>query len=183
MRGPKYDVPEVVVDFLESDVLASQSLSDVDPLAVSADSAVAADEADLVMGGVIDRGKLGRHFSRRRVVPGGGRVLVEGFVRTVLVVLLSELVEAPLLAGLVPARRTCGLGLQSSVHPFVSSVLLGVGRLDQLGVDAQADPPDRQQRQPAKRPPASYRSIHLYPVFRLIPYRSQSSETLSSSRR
>ena len=32
------------------------------------------------------------------------------------------------------------------MHAFVSSILLGPGRLDELWEDAQSDPPDRQPR-------------------------------------
>lgn len=142
-EGTEVYVPEVVVDFLETNVFASESVSDVDPLAVPVDSSVAADEAHLVVGRVVDGGKLRRHFRRGRAVPGGRRLLVEGFVRTLLVVLLSELVKASLLAGEVAAGRMSRLGFEGSVHPFVSSILLRVGRLDQLRVDAQTDPPDR----------------------------------------
>ena len=150
-EGTEVYVPEVIVDSLETNIFASQSVSDVDPLAVPANSSVSTDEADLVVCRVVDRGKLRRHFPRGRAVPGGRRLLVERFVRTLLVVLLSELVEASLLTGEVAAGRMSRLGFEGSVHPFVSSILLRVGRLDQLRVDAQADPPDRQQGKPAQR--------------------------------
>jgi len=37
------------------------------------------------------------------------------------------------------------------VHALVPAVLFGMGGFDQLGVDAEADPPDRQQREAAQR--------------------------------
>jgi hypothetical protein len=132
-EGTEVYVSEGVVDFLEADVLASQGLSDVDPLAVPPDGSVATDEADLVVGRIVDSRNAARHFARGRAVPGGRRVLVEGFVRTLLVVLVLKLVEASLLAGQVAAGRTGGLGFESSVHAFVSSILLGMSRFDQLG--------------------------------------------------
>ena len=58
------------------------------------------------------------------------------------VVLGPEDVEPSLLGREVAGGRSCGLGLERSVHALVSSVLLGVRGLDELRVDAELDPPD-----------------------------------------
>ena len=55
----------------------------------------------------------------------------------------AEVIEAALLASERGDRRPGGLLLERPLfHPRLASVLLGVSRLDQLGVDAQSDPPD-----------------------------------------
>ena len=53
------DVPLAVVDLDEPDELFAQRLTDVDPLLVPADPAVAADAADLVMARILQRGRRG----------------------------------------------------------------------------------------------------------------------------
>jgi len=50
MKEPEFersevDVPEVVVDFLQSDILLAQNVTDVDPVGVPADAAVETDSA------------------------------------------------------------------------------------------------------------------------------------------
>lgn len=62
------DVPLAVIDRDQADGFLGQGLADVDPLFVPADPAVAADAADLVVTGVLQRGQL------RRIRPGPGRV-------------------------------------------------------------------------------------------------------------
>ena len=67
-----------------------------------------------------------------------------------MVVFVAEAGEAVLLA----TSRGCGwdrgLLFEGAVHAFVSSILLGVGRLDEFGKDAQSDPPDRQPGEPGE---------------------------------
>ena len=80
-EGTEVDVPAIVVDFFEANGLASRGLSDVDPFTVPSDSTVSTDEADLVVGRVVDGGGLRRHLSEGTAISGGRRLLVEGFVR------------------------------------------------------------------------------------------------------
>lgn len=67
-----------------------------------------------------------------------------------MVVFLDKGVEATLLPPQGGCSRPGGSFLESFVHPFMSAILLGAARFDQLGIDAEADPPDRQPREPAK---------------------------------
>jgi len=86
-------------DFLEADELAGEGVGDADPSALPADAAVSADIAHLIVSRVLDRGKgLGEH-PRRRSVAGAGRFQAEGLMRSLLVVLGAESVEADLLRG------------------------------------------------------------------------------------
>ncbi len=68
--------------------------------------------------------------------------MVEGFVRALFVELIAKVIEAPLLAAERGCRRPRGLLLERLVHALVSTVLLGMAGLNQLGVDAESDPPD-----------------------------------------
>jgi hypothetical protein len=54
------DVPFAVVDLDEPDRLLAQGLTDVDPLVVPADPAVATDAADLIVAGIVQRGEASR---------------------------------------------------------------------------------------------------------------------------
>lgn len=85
------------------------------------------------------------------VLVHGSGPLPEPFVRSVVVVLGLEGAEAALLRREAALRRPGRLGLQRAVHALMAAVLLGMGELDELGVAAQADPPDRQRRQAAGR--------------------------------
>src|SRR5262245_20540103 len=75
-------------------------------------------------------------------------------MRTFVVVLIPEPIEAILLELDVLGRRSCGLGLQRSMHPLVSAVLLRFASLDALVLDPQLHPPYRQPRQSRNRPAA-----------------------------
>ena len=67
------------------------------------------------------------------------------------VVLMAEGVEAPLLSLEVAGGGTGGLGLESSMHALVSTVLLRVGGFDELGVNPETDPPDGESREATQR--------------------------------
>ena len=56
--------------------------------------------------------------------------------------LLAEVIEAALLAAQSCGRRPRGLLLEGLVHSLVSTVLFGMTGLDELGIDAESDPPD-----------------------------------------
>jgi hypothetical protein len=55
---------------------------------------------------------------------------------------VEEGVEAALLSPEVSFRWSGGARLEGFVHAFVATVLLGLAGLDELGKDAEADPPD-----------------------------------------
>jgi len=136
-------VPQPVVNLLETDVLPAERLGDANPIRLPSDSTVAADEAYFEMPGVFDSRKLPRELPRRRAVGRRWRFLSEPFVGSFFVELASELVEPRLLCTEVPTWRSRRLGLESLVHAFVPAVLVGMRGLDQLGVDAEPNPPHR----------------------------------------
>jgi hypothetical protein len=67
-----------------------------------------------------------------------------------MVVLLDEGVEASLLSPHGGCGRSCGTLFEGFVHPLMPAVLLGAPRFDQLGINTEADPPDRQFGEPAQ---------------------------------
>jgi hypothetical protein len=73
------------------------------------------------------------------VVPARRRVAVERLVRALLVELLLERPEAPLLPLGRLRRRLRRFGLERAVQPLVPAVLLRVRRLDELGRDPELE--------------------------------------------
>jgi hypothetical protein len=68
-------------------------------------------------------------------------------VGPLLVVLAAPGGEAPLLRRAVGGRGQRGGCLEGAMEALMAAILLGVCRLDQLGVDAEVHPPDGQLRQ------------------------------------
>jgi hypothetical protein len=141
--------PDARGDLLEPDVLAAEQVADVDPGRVPPDPTVRGDLSDLEMGRVLGRAQLGRHGPGRGLVHRSRGLVIQRFVGPHLVEVGPELVEPTLLGGPVPGGWDRGVALQRAVHPFVASVLLRGGRLDQVGQDAELDPPDAELGEPA----------------------------------
>src|SRR5215471_9721277 len=87
-------------------------------------------------------------FYARRLPKLSRRLLRESFVRTLLVVVLTEAIEATLLFG---DRRCCGLrcfGFEGAVHALVPAIVLRARRRNVAWLDAEFEPPYRQARKP-----------------------------------
>ena len=149
--GAEVEGPDAIVDLLESYVLLDDAGADVDPALLPADAAVSADAADLEVAGVLQRREPLGIGARGRLVEGGRGLVAEPLVGPLGIELLAEGVEETLLGSGIGGRRPGRLGLEGLVHPLVAAVLLGVGGLDQLGTDAQADPPDGESGETADR--------------------------------
>jgi len=140
--GSEGDRPDAVGYLFEPDELAAEQVADIDPGGVPSDAAIGRDFSDLEVGGVVGRLGLGRHGPLRRLVDGSRRPLVVGLVRSDLVEVGAKGVEAALLGAAIAGWRDRRLGLEIPVHALVSAVLMGRGRLDEVGHDAELDPPD-----------------------------------------
>jgi len=62
-------------------------------------------------------------------------LLIERFVRTLVVEFLTEMIELLLLRAEAAGRGSCGLGLECSVHAFMTPILLWFAGFNQLGHD------------------------------------------------
>jgi hypothetical protein len=82
-----------------------------------------------------------------RRVERGGPALPERLVGAHFVEGMPKGVEAALLGAEGARRRPRGLGLEIAMHPFVAAILLGRGGLDELGADAELEPPDAKLRE------------------------------------
>lgn len=118
-----------------------------DLLTPPSDRGVLRDLPNLEMGRIGNLfGSLGQSASRW-TIGRRGCPLTQRLVRPLMVVDLSERVEAALLGPEVLPGRACRASLQGSVHAFVAAVLMGARRLNQLGPDAQLDPADGESRE------------------------------------
>src|SRR5207244_4240653 len=120
---------------------------DVDPAAVPANAAIGADIPHLESIRVFERRQAIRHRTRGRVVTRRRRLLIERFMRALVIELLAKDVEAALLRREAPRCWPRGLRLQSPVHPFMPAVLVRAPGFDELRQNAEADPPRRELRQ------------------------------------
>ncbi len=136
-------------EFGDADRFADQRLGDEDALAFPRDLARTAHAPDLVIGIVPRLPDAIRHLPLRWRVDLVRRSLAECFMRPLFVVVPAEGVEALLLLGRVRGRRARGLGLEGAMHALVATILLRGGRMDEVRLDAELDPPRRQSRQAA----------------------------------
>jgi len=132
------DGPYPVVDLLHSHVLLGEHLAHVDPATSPAYPTIPTDQAPLEVRRVQELGYLARVGPERRLVDGGRRLLVQGFVRPRVVELLAEAIEDALLGGMARGRRASRVGLEGLVEALVSSVLLRMAGQDELWVDPTA---------------------------------------------
>src|SRR5256884_9493679 len=75
------------------------------------------------------------------------------------VVAIAKPIEAPLLRGEGAPRWARGLGLERLVHPLVPPVLLRMRGLDELRMNAEADPPHGEGREAAQGPRGKRRAV------------------------
>lgn len=142
-RGEVNRVP-AIVDGLQCDAFSPQSFA-LKHVVVFPGELSGGAHASYDHGAVVLRfGQACWIRTRRRRVAAVRGSHAQRLVRTLLVVLAAELVEAALLGAPVGRHRRHGLLLQGQVHALVASVLLRMRRLDALGHDAQLDPPQRQ---------------------------------------
>ena len=88
---------------------------------------------------------LGRLVNLRRTFH------VQGFVRTLVVEDLDELVEPSLLLQKIGSRRLGGFFFQGQMHALMAAVLLRVPRLNPLDANTEPEPPDRELAQIKQR--------------------------------
>ena len=121
----KLDPPIAVLGLGNGDRFADQGLADEDVLAPPFDLAVAADAADLEIGSVARVFDLARIRARRGLIVLPGRLLAQGFMRSILIEVAAEAIEARLLRRERRGRRIGGLGLERAMHALVRPFCCG----------------------------------------------------------
>ena len=130
--------PPPVRERLNANELAFERCTDVPADAVVANVPVRVGAFDREVRWILRLRKAGWELSARSFVELAWGSLTDSFVRSFEVVLLAKLVEPSLLTTEVPLGWRCGLCFQRSMHPFMSSVLIGATRKNPLRHDAQA---------------------------------------------
>lgn len=148
-----------VVELVKPDVFADETLADEDHLAAPADSSISTDVTRLDARWILDLWQAQRIGSRRRGVKAGWGYLAQSLVRADRVVIMPEAVKHPLLRSDVSLWGFGGLHLESKMHAFVLTVLLGMSRLYAFGAYAEFDPPDGEPRQARKAVAGEWRAI------------------------
>jgi hypothetical protein len=129
----------VVVALGDAYQLADERLADEGEVATSFDFAAGAHPPHLVLCVAPLVLEPLRHAARRRRIDLGRRLLAERLVRTLLVVMAAEGVEARLLLVCAFHRRARGLRFEGAVHPLMAAVVLGRSRADEMRLDPELD--------------------------------------------
>jgi len=142
-------VPEAIVDRLETNALSVQHVAEHDGLIPHRDGAGMPNATELEVLGVFRVTDVSRERTRARFVAGRGGLHPQGFVRPLFVERPPPAFERVSLLRPRILWRRGDLGLERSMHAFMTTVLLGVSWLGALGKYAELDPPDAEGRQPA----------------------------------
>jgi len=141
------DVPHVIADVFESNVLALERIAQ-EVLTGESEGSTAAHSPYLEVAGIFGLPEAAWVLPGWRLPPLGREVAAECFVRTLVVIALLEEIQLPLLLGEIRGRRTGRLSLHVLVHPLVLTVLLRARRADSLMNDPELHPPDIEFAQP-----------------------------------
>src|SRR4030095_15936750 len=150
-HGTEMQVPFAVVNGLKPDVFADQHRADDDVARVPRHHPRVMHAANFPVAGIDHWREYARHWTGRRAVETRGRAWPEGFMRPIHVVVVPKTPKALLLGPEILCRWPRRFRFQGAVHPLVRAVLIRRRRRDQLGVNPQTNPPDRQARQAAQR--------------------------------
>ena len=134
------------VHFLDADGLPGKNLAEVDLLVAQADAPAAGNHDGFIGEGRVDvrQSSVG---TQRRLIDLSGTFHLQCFVRTLVVKDVEEAIKAGLLLQKVGSGRLGGFFLESEMHAFVTTVLLGMAGLDAFNANSQAEPPDRKLAQ------------------------------------
>src|SRR5580692_11100485 len=140
------DLPFALIGLFDTYGLSGQRGGDADELAAPFDFTVLAHLARQRVLGIIGLGNLVGHGARGRRVEPSRRLLAKRLVRTLLVIVVQERFEPPLLSPSVSARGPHRLE-QGAMEAFVPSVLLRMVRIYALVCYSQFGAPHRERRQ------------------------------------
>ena len=107
-QRPKVDVPNSVVDLLQTNIFAGAVNADVDPGTVPADATVVAHIASFKMCGVLKRRQLGGKGTRRGLIETGRGFQGQRLVWPLVIELQAKAIEGTLLRAAVSCGRAGG---------------------------------------------------------------------------
>src|SRR5262245_20277208 len=144
----KVQDPHAVLDFFESDIFAAQHFREKQRTAPPRHGTDRRYAADFQMAGVLQRWHARGKGATRGGIAARRHGVLQGFVRPLFVVLRTETTKALLLGRAIRGRRSRRFRFQRARELLVRSLLLRVAQGDPLRLNAEANPPDRQVRQP-----------------------------------
>src|SRR5262249_36096192 len=153
------DDPVAVLVFRNPYWLADERLTDEDEVAGPFDLTLAAYPPHRVIGVVPRFFDVIRVWPCRCAVAASGRGLVKCLVRSLVVVMHTEAVEAALLLLRGCSWRARRLLLERTVNALVPSILVRSTRFNALELDPELDPFDRQPAQPTRPIRCKRRSV------------------------
>src|SRR5215471_17301459 len=134
----------------DADELTDQRFADEDLAAFPLDCAGRPHPTDLMMGIVPWLLDTIRHGALRGRIDLVRRPLPQRLMRTLFVVVAAEGIKTDLLRASVGGRWARGLRLERAMHALMAAVLLRRGRMNEMGLDAELEPPGRQACQAAR---------------------------------
>src|SRR5258708_8502211 len=159
LQSSEVDTPSVFTGLIQTNRLAAQHVTHINEAALPFDRAGIAHAQDDKGARVFNVRHSRRVCAVRGLVELRWRALAQRLMRALIVVLRPEVLEGMLLSSKACPRRQCALAFERAVQPLVAAVLLRAAWLNALGSNPQAQPPDRQLRQPAQCPRSKWRSV------------------------
>ena len=129
--------------FFDAHGLTGEDRAEIDFFLAQTDAAATRDHDGFIVERIVEVRQSGVH-ALGRLVDLRRALHVQGFVRTLVVEDLDELVEPSLLLQKVSTRGLGGFFLQSEMHAFMTAVLLRMAGFDAFDADAETEPTDRQ---------------------------------------
>ena len=138
------DAPDKVIDFFKADVFVCESKREGEFIAFEFEVAGTADTSDFEVSWIVGLWQLRRHLSPGIVIDRCRWDPADSLVRSFVIEVIDEDIEAMLLSLMIGFRRTCSLGLECAMEAFMTSILPRFARLDALMDNAEPNPPGAQ---------------------------------------
>src|SRR4029453_9909914 len=147
--GREVDGPQPIIDLFERNGFAGERAAEKDGIAAPADAPIGRDDARLPMRRIVHRGQAAGPPPDGPLIAMRWDVAVEGGMRPLVVVALTEPVEPRLLAAGGRRGRPSGFRFQHAVKLLVRAVLRRAAGGNVLKTNPQAQPPHVEARQAA----------------------------------
>src|SRR2546425_3120568 len=145
------DGPDPVVDFFQTDTMLLESGRQVQQPSLETNGARVGGALREEVARILERRQPTRVRAGRGPIERAGRPAVEKLMGPLVVVLLAEALEGPLLRRERGAWGANGPALQRLVHALVGAILLRMGGQNPLVLNAQAQPPHVERRESMQR--------------------------------
>ena len=139
--------PYALVQSIQTDPFTGQGIADETTAPFPNDFAIGMHPPDGEGSVIVWRGRPRLEQSGLWPIVAGGHLLVQGFMRSPMIVIMSPTVEALLLSAGCEGRRMGRIGLKNTMVSFMRGILFGMPLGRKFNRNAQAPPPDTQSGQ------------------------------------